>query len=305
MSQIDAALKRAAAAGEVPDDGHVTAAPEPRLYEVGPAMLERFALETPPRSQQSPQPPPARVAAPPISRRAPIKTLPPSLEGKLVVSRDIPQVTVEQYRRLGAALHELQSQHGLNTLAVTSALPREGKTLTITNLALTLSESFHRRVLLIDADLRRPSIHEALGIPNGAGFADVERSGDGTLPLVEISPRLSVLTAGKPGASPMAQLTSDRARAIVRDASARFDWVLLDAPPVGLLPDAQLIARLSESVLFVIAAGSTPYSLVQRGIAELGAERIVGTVLNRVQARTLPVTNYYQGYYKADASRLR
>ena len=160
-------------------------------------------------------------------------------------------------------------------------------------------------MLLIDADLRRPSIHELLGIPNGAGFADVERSGGGTLPLVEVSPRLSVLTAGKAGASPRAQLTSDRARAIVKSASASFDWVLLDAPPVGLLPDAQLIARLSESVLFVIAAGSTPYHLVQRGIADLGADRIVGTVLNRVQARTLPVSDYYQGYYQADASRYR
>jgi Mrp family chromosome partitioning ATPase len=94
----------------------------------------------------------------------------------------------------------------------------------------------------------------------------------------------------------MAQLTSDRARAIVRDASKRFDWVLLDAPPVGLLPDAHLIARLSENVLFVIAAGSTPYELVQRCIAELGAERIVGTVLNRAQAHTLPASDYYQDY---------
>jgi capsular exopolysaccharide synthesis family protein len=305
MSQIDDALRRAAAAA-APGGGYDAVAPEPRTYAADAAILDRFARETPAAFEESPKPPPSRVVAVPHAvRRAPVRTLPPSLEGKLVVSRDIPQVTVEQYRRLGAALHELQAQHGLNTLAVTSALPREGKSLTITNLALTLSESFHYRVLLIDADLRRPSIHELLGIPNGAGFADVERSGDMTLPLVEISPRLSVLTAGKAGASPMAQLTSDRARAIVKGASARFDWVLLDAPPVGLLPDAQLIARLSESVLFVIAAGSTPYHLVQRGIADLGADRIVGTVLNRVQARTLPVSDYYQGYYEADASRYR
>jgi capsular exopolysaccharide synthesis family protein len=300
-------LKRAAAAAAAdgPDSGHVAAAVGPRTYELDPAILERFARETPQRFRESPQPPPTRVVAVPLPpRRAPFKSA-PSLEGKLVVSRDMRQATVEQYRRLGAALHELQVQHGLNTLAVTSALPREGKTLTITNLALTLSESFHQRVLLIDCDLRRPSVHEVLGIENEAGFADVERSGDGALPLVEMAPRLSVLTAGKAGASPMAQLTSDRAHAIIKDASARFDWVLLDAPPIGLLPDAQLIARLCENVLFVIAAGSTPYHLVQRGIAELGPERIVGTVLNRVQGRTLPVSDYYDGYYAADASRLR
>jgi capsular exopolysaccharide synthesis family protein len=302
MSQIDEALKRAAA-GEVPHAGHV-AAPEPRMYESDPGILERFARETPARFEEKPQfRPAAVVVAPPISRRESIKAMPPSMEGKLVVSRDMPQMTVEQYRRLGAAMHELQAQHGLSILAVTSALPREGKSLTITNLALTLSESFHHRVLLIDVDLRRPTVHEMLGIPNQAGFADVERSAGGTLPLVEISPFLSVLTAGKAGASPMAQLTSDRARAIVKDASARFDWVLLDAPPVGLLPDARLVARLSESVLFVIAAGSTPYQIIQRGIADLGADRIVGIVLNRVQPRTLPSADY--GYYASDASRLR
>jgi capsular exopolysaccharide synthesis family protein len=274
------------------------------MYEVDPAILERFARETPARFEEKPQPRPAAVvAAPMTSRGEPIKALPPLMEGKLVVSRDMPQMTVEQYRRLGAALLELQAQHGLNTLAITSALPREGKTLTITNLALTLSESFHHRVLLIDVDLRRPSVHEMFGIPNGAGFANAERSADGALPLVEISPFLSVLTAGRAGASPMAQLTSDRARAIVKDVSARFDWVLLDAPPVGLLPDARLIARLSESVLFVIAAGSSPYHIVQRGIADLGPERIVGIVLNRVQPSTLPASDY--GYYAMDASRLR
>jgi Mrp family chromosome partitioning ATPase len=77
-------------------------------------------------------------------------------------------------------------------------------------------------------------------------------------------------------------LTSDHVRTVIADAAERFDWVLLDTPPVGLLPDAQLVARLSDGVLFVIAAGVTSYSLVQRCIAELGADRIVGTVLNRV-----------------------
>ena len=215
----------------------------------------------------------------------------------------MPRVSVEQYRRLAGSLHELQQQRGLKSLMVSSAVPREGKTLTITNLALTLSESFQQQVLIIDADLRRPSVHEVFGIPNGRGLGDVILSGNDALPLVEISEHLSVLTAGHLDADPMAQLSSDRASALIRKAAVHFDWVLLDAPPVALLPDAQLIARLSEAILFVVAAGSTPYHLVQRSIEELGAERIAGTVLNRVEESSLALNDYYQGYYRSENAR--
>src|SRR6185436_6969833 len=151
--------------------------------------------------------------------------------------------TVEQYRRLAASLHHLQLQQGIKTILVSSALPREGKTLTITNLALTLSESYHKRVLLVDADLRRPSLHEVFDLPNKAGLADLLRGEDRVSPVVEVSPYLSVLPTGPLSTDPMAQLCSERIGIVVREAGARFDWVLLDTPPVGLLPDAQFIAQ--------------------------------------------------------------
>jgi protein-tyrosine kinase len=309
MSRIDEALRRAAGTGESPDDRSTGRPAEPREHAVDASILERYAPERPSRLQDMVPPRPAPVIAPRPARRAQLATFQTSLEGKLVVSRDIPRVSVEQYRRLAATLHDLQLQRGLKTLMVASAVPGEGKTLTITNLALTLSESYDRRVLLIDADLRRPSIHDVMGFPNGAGLADVLRSGGGPLPLVEISPCLSVLTAGRPeaNASPLAQLTSEWLPAVVKTAAAEFDWVLLDTPPIGLLPDAQHIARVSEGVLFVIAAGSTPYLLVQRCIAELGADRIVGVVLNRVERQTQTLDNErYQRYYLgADGARPR
>jgi len=84
---------------------------------------------------------------------------------------------------------------------------------------------------------------------------------------------------------------------ILREASGEFDWVLLDTPPVGLLPDAQHIVRMADAVLLVIAAGATPYQLVQRAVAEVGPERILGTVLNRVQKGAIPMTSYYSHYY--------
>ena len=261
---------------------------------IDPSVLDRFANETPaPREKARFVPEPAPRPAEP---EAPVRTIAPARANKLVLNRDLSPMTLEQYRRLAATLHDLQAQHGLKSLMVTSAAPEEGKTLTIVNVALTLSESYHQKVLLIDTDLRRPSVHEVFGIPNEKGITDVLSRG-GPMPVVEVSPRLHVVTAGRRLDKPLAMLTSDHARAVIADAGASYDWVLLDTPPVGLLPDAQLVARLTEAALFVIAAGVTPYSLVQRAISELGPERIVGTVLNRVEDRQLKSRDSYGGYY--------
>jgi capsular exopolysaccharide synthesis family protein len=215
-----------------------------------------------------------------------------------VVSGTAAPVAVEQYRRLAGTLHELQVEQGLKTLMVTSALPKEGKTLTVVNLALTLSESCRRRVLLIDADLRRPFIHEVFRLPNATGLNDVLSSGRGDLPFLQVSEHLSVLPAGHSD-QPMAGLTSDRMRVLLEQSAATFDWVLLDAAPVGFMPDAQLLARLTRAVLFVIAAHSTPQLLVSRAIAELDPECVVGTLLNCVEKQDVPAAGYFQDYYSA------
>jgi len=292
MSRIDEALRRAATTEGVP---------EPATSTIDSSMLGRYAIEAPARvrdnSQHAAEPTPRGLQA-----EAPIRAIAPALASKLVLSPDISPRTHEQYRRLAAALHDLQAQHGLKSLMVTSAAPSEGKTLTVVNIALTLSESYHQRVLLIDLDLRRPSIHDVLGIPNEAGITDVVGTG-GPMPVVQMSRRLSVVTAGRRLDKPLALLTSDRLRAMIADAGAHYDWVLLDTPPIGFLPDAQLVARLSEAALFVIAAGVTPYAVVQRAIAELGPERVVGTVLNRVEDRMLKSHDSYSGYYGAYAEK--
>ena len=97
---------------------------------------------------------------------------PEAFEGKLVVSASIPPVSLEQYRRLAGAMHALQVERSLTTLMVTSTVPSEGKTLTVANLALTLSESYQRNVLLIDADLRRPSLDDVFQLPKVFGLSE-------------------------------------------------------------------------------------------------------------------------------------
>jgi capsular exopolysaccharide synthesis family protein len=181
-------------------------------------------------------------------------------------------------------LHDWQAATRAKTLMITSALPHEGRTLTVVNLALTLSESFARRVLVIDADLRAPALHTVLDIPNNRGLSEALRDGHPALCYTVVSSRLSALSAGKPASSPLAGLTSNRMSEILEECASYFDWVLIDTPPVGRLPDPHALARLVGGILLVIGARSTPAAAVAKAVAEFGGpDAIVGTVLNRVE----------------------
>ena len=177
-------------------------------------------------------PPPG--ATPPVRVRSNRRSPGDDTEARLVTGTSS-TVSIEQYRRLAAMLHEEQVDSGLKVVMLTSALPGEGKTLTAVNVGLTLSESYARRVLIIDADLRVPSVHATFGVPNGRGLSDAIR-GEAPLSFTEVSNGLSLLTAGAPGATPLAGLTSPRMKAILEECASRFDWVLIDTPPIGVLP---------------------------------------------------------------------
>ena len=301
MSRVDEALRRAA----LMNDG-IGQVEHTRIM-IDPAGLDRYDPEPTERDRYTAEKPvwpaerriPSLVTVPTTQEfEKPVRSfqIPEAQACRLVLSPDVPHFVVEQYRRLAAVLNDFQAQRGVKTLMVSSAAPREGKTLTVTNLALTLSESYHQRVLLIDADLRRPSVHEVLGIRNRSGLVDVIRSGTLSFPTFPITSRLNVLTAGHTDDSLLALLASDKLRKAIVQAATDFDWVLLDTPPVGLLPDAQLVARICEAVLFVIGAGVAPYEFVQRSIAALGPDRIVGTVLNRIEQPLHTQSDDYYSY---------
>jgi capsular exopolysaccharide synthesis family protein len=310
MSRIDEALKRASAGLS---NGPAVISAEPVAPAREPFALHRYADEELPEVSYLPEQPVTKAASARETFRtapaAPTLAPPPRSErvspsgktqgdNRIVTSPETGPVVVEQYRRLASALLAVQGVRELKTLMVSSAVPNEGKTLTVTNLALTLSESYSRRVLLIDADLRRPNIHELFGLQNTVGLGNALRSGPARLEPYQVSPTLSVLPAGS-GGNPVSELSSERMRTLLAELASRYDWVLLDTPPVGLLSDAHLVARVTDAVLFVIAAGKTPYHLVQRSIREVGIERIVGTVLNRVDASKLATDSYYDlNYYQ-------
>src|SRR5262249_47808053 len=154
-------------------------------------------------------PAPSRDAAPARSA-APSTGVLEIRDQKLVGGENTDAAVLEQYRCLAAVLHQAQTQTGIHSVMVGSAGGAEGKTLTATNLALTLSGSFDRRTLLIDADLRRPGVHALLGLPNDRGLVDSLHAPPGSrLPIRAVSTNLWVLPAGRPSVDPMSSLVSD------------------------------------------------------------------------------------------------
>jgi protein-tyrosine kinase len=257
-----------------------------------PAGIESDGLTAP----ATPQP-----ARPIITAPAPLPE--PSIRvgdadrNKLIIGEGVDPSLVEQYRHLAAVMHHAQKATGVRSVMVTSALPAEGKTLTATNLALTLSESYQRRVLLIDADLRRPRIREMFALPATEGLTDsLALPRDGKLPVHQITPTLWVLTAGRVLPDPMSLLVSPAMKELIDDAKDSFDWVVVDTPPIAILPDANLLAGMIDTTLLVVSAQSTPYPMVQRAAQAVGTSRILGVVLNRAEKAGLP-SNY--GYYGA------
>ncbi len=216
---------------------------------------------------------------------------------RLVVPNGAPHTMIEEYRKLAAALHHAQLAHGTKVIMVTSASPGEGKTLTASNLALTLSQSYQRHVLLIDADLRKPTVHSVFGVENSAGLIDALRQGpektDRHVPLVQVSTRLELLLSGGVTPDPISLLTSDTLRGLLKDAAEAFDWVIVDTPPAAFLPDCNLMSSAVDAALIVVRAFVTPYPLVQRVVEAVGHDKVLGVVLNH--AEQSPQSGYY-GY---------
>jgi capsular exopolysaccharide synthesis family protein len=240
----------------------------------------------------------------------PRKTLFDRIDGRLaekvVADTNMSAVSREQYRRLAAVLHDAQGNNGLRVIMVASAAPGEGKTLTATNVALTLSDSYRRRVLLIDADLRRPTLHHVFRLNTTSGLIDgLESSAEVKLVLRQVSPYLSVLPAGRPTSDPMAGLTSVRMRRLIDEAKETFDWVIIDTPPLMLLPDAHLLSSLVDGAVLVIKANSTPHDMVKRTVDIIGRERVIGVVLNQAESHAHHggyggYGGYYSRYYLAE-----
>ena len=206
----------------------------------------------------------------------------------------------EQYRGLRHILVERAQLSGnLSVLAVSSPSMGDGKTTTTINLAGALAQTSDVRVLLIDADLRRPSVSRRLGLLDAPGPGLVEGILDEKLALEDLVRKhptfnLSVLPAGRGSDLPYEALKSPRVGVLFEEARRRYDYVLVDTPPLVPLADCRIIEKWVDAFVVVIAAHKTPRKLVEEALNVLDPARVLGLVFNRDEQAV--AANYY-GYY--------
>jgi capsular exopolysaccharide synthesis family protein len=214
---------------------------------------------------------------------------------------------IEQFRTLRSQLYQLRSQHDLTVIVVSSALPAEGKTFVATNLALSLARKSGDGVLLIDGDLRNPSIHKVLGTTEEPGlrqclsqnvelFDAVQRNrASSDVHEQDHTPvsRLVFLPSGHGSAGALELGGNQRMEDLIGTARTCFSWVIVDTPPVLMAIDAVDIARMADGVLLVTRAGVTPLECAQKAKVAFANTRVLGVVLNAV--KHLDKGSYY--YY--------
>jgi succinoglycan biosynthesis transport protein ExoP len=238
-----------------------------------------------------------------ITRRLklPFLGLVPAVKGlnHPLLSQEVPHEFGEAFRALRTSLVFSSGSEGTRVIGVTSAQPLEGKTTTACNMAIALAYG-GSRVLLIDADMRRPSVSRTLGIENTVGLSHLltgQASARQAIQRTTVQ-NLWVMTAGATPPNPSELLSSDRMKTLIANVqSGPFDWVLIDTPPVLAVTDAVIIAPWVSGMVFIIGSEMTQRRLAERAVETLQTSRphILGAVLNRVDI----VRNkyYYSRYY--------
>lgn len=209
-------------------------------------------------------------------------------------------LAAEQFRTLRSRLERLRGKQPIRSLLITSALPAEGKTLVAANLAQAIVCQQNRSALLIDADLRSPTLHRPLGAPLTPGLSDYLR-GDADEPTIVqcgSSDNLFLISGGAQAQNPAELLAQVRMKTLLDRMTKLFDWVILDSPPTLPVADAGGLATLCDGVLMVVSAGTTHFEDAQRACLEFHDKNLIGVILNRAKESAAYAAYYYSPDYK-------
>jgi protein-tyrosine kinase len=204
----------------------------------------------------------------------------------------------EQFRTLRSRLYQLRGTQPLRTVLVTSSVPGEGKTFVTNNLAQAIVRQPDRRVLIIDADLRCSRLHIPLGAPSTPGLTDYLRGEADEMAVIQHGQEgnLCFIPGGNEVTNPSELLSNGRLKTLLERVTPVFDWVILDSPPCLPVADASVLADLTDGVLMIVRAASTPAETAQRACQELRGRNLVGVVLNAVEEAHAYGSYYYAGY---------
>jgi capsular exopolysaccharide synthesis family protein len=208
----------------------------------------------------------------------------------------------EEFRTLRSRLYQIREKQPLKKVLVTSSLPKEGKSFVAANLAQVIARQHGRRVLLIDADLRAPRLHQLLGTSAGPGLADYLSGQADEFAVMQrgLMENLFFIPSGRAVSSPAELVANGRLKALLSRLEPLFDWIIIDSPPAVPVSDASLMADYCDGVLMVVRSNATPFDVAQKARQEFREERLIGVVLNGIDARSPAYSYYYKAYGKPD-----
>ncbi len=188
------------------------------------------------------------------------------------------------------------------TILVTSALPGDGKSFVSANLAISIAQGVEEHVLLIDGDLRKPSIHRRFGFGKVTGLSDYLVSGNdiGKTFLKTPIDKLTIVPSGEPPMNPAELMSSKKMKALLEEVKSRYDdrYVIIDTPPPAMASETNAIAKYVDGVIIVVRAEKTPREAVADAIAQFGKEKLIGLVLNQVARTHTKYYGYSKSYYR-------
>ncbi len=216
--------------------------------------------------------------------------------GSLVAVNGRQGAGMEELRTLRSRLYKIKETQELRSLLITSAMPAEGKTFVSANLAFALSSQKEKRVLLLDADLRKPRLHALLGAPAAPGLADYLSGSVDECGMIQKAHRenLFFIPGGNMAANPGDLITGSRMKILLDRLTSVFDWVIVDSPPAVPVADAHVLSALCNGTMMVVMAGSTSLDLAQKAIQQFQDRNLLGAVLNRSERGT----GYHSYYYE-------
>jgi capsular exopolysaccharide synthesis family protein len=216
-----------------------------------------------------------------------------SEQSRLVCLTDKDSATAEALRLLAVRLRDIRRTRPLKKVLITSTIPQEGKSTIAGNLACAFSHATDERILLIEGDLRRPSLSRMFGVRTKLGICDSLRDGSGVLQNIYQlkEAKLWILPAGNAPANPLEALQASKLPGLLNELTKYFDWILIDSPPVLPLADTSIWMRLADGIILVTRQGTTEKRQLQKGIEALDADKVLGAIVNS------SVASAYSGYY--------
>ncbi|GAC1644383.1 MAG: hypothetical protein NVS9B15_01410 [Acidobacteriaceae bacterium] len=312
MSRIYDALRKAEEEkqGQAVDGSVPTTAMEAAAAEVAaPPMpeVQRTPVEEVMHARVEPQfiepPAPRKTAIAPRTAWSPVLSKLPALTAS--------EEGADEFRRLRSKIYQYRDGQPLRSILVTSGMPGEGKSYIASNLAICLARHQDCRVLLIDGDLRKPSLHALLGAASAPGLSDYLTGAATTSQVIQNGsiPNVSFIAGGTVAAN-SAELAGNRyMEQLIASVSGDFDWIIVDSAPVIAVPDAVPLARACDGVLLVARSANTPYDVAQRTLKEFDQARVIGFVLNAVagtkRAKGYELAGYAGGFDQSLETKAR